>query len=298
MRFVLYDYLEVRMGYVIRDLKQYGEMITACQLQRKIWGLDADIGLYPPILNTASRNGGIVLGAFDEETDQMIAFLFSFLGREPNGLFKLCSQTMGVEKAWRGYGIAEELKQMQRKKTIDQGLKLMTWTYDPLEAPNAHLNLRKLRAVTRTYWRDVYGSNFGALNQGLPSDRFVVEWWVSGEHLEDDPEVDWDIIDEAVPVFETRGTGIARQVVQANLALDADNLLVEIPSDIHPLKAANMDLAFDWRMKIRKIFETYFAKGYITTDFVSTRNRSGERQNRYLLQRATPELTANIGIVS
>ncbi|MEM7346097.1 MAG: hypothetical protein AAF485_17800 [Chloroflexota bacterium] len=286
------------MGYVIRDLKQYGEMITACQLQRKIWGLDADIGLYPPILNTASRNGGIVLGAFDEETDQMIAFLFSFLGREPNGLFKLCSQTMGVEKAWRGYGIAEELKQMQRKKTIDQGLKLMTWTYDPLEAPNAHLNLRKLRAVTRTYWRDVYGSNFGALNQGLPSDRFVVEWWVSGEHLEDDPEVDWDIIDEAVPVFETRGTGIARQVVQANLALDADNLLVEIPSDIHPLKAANMDLAFDWRMKIRKIFETYFAKGYITTDFVSTRNRSGERQNRYLLQRATPELTANIGIVS
>lgn len=226
----------------------------------------------------------------------MIGFLFSFLGREPGGPFKLCSQTMGVLKEWRGQGVAEALKRVQRERTIAQGLPLITWTYDPLEAPNAHLNLHKLRGITRTYWCNVYGSNFGALNAGLPTDRLVVEWWVQGKRLEA-PETGLDHAGDAPSIFDIQGQGVNRRIIKANLGLQAPHLLLEIPADIHPVKAASMELALDWRLKVRTAFEKYFAQGYIATDFISTLEQ-GQRRNRYLLQQTTPELLAEIGVVT
>jgi predicted GNAT superfamily acetyltransferase len=73
-------------------------------------------------------------------------------------------------------------------------------------------------------------------------------------------------------------------------------VLLETPADIHPVKETNMELAFDWRMKVRKAFEKYLDKGYIVVDFISVIER-GERRNRYVLQRGTLELLAEIGIV-
>ena len=285
------------MDYVIRDLQNYDEMVALRHLQQQIWGLDdPNIGLYPPLLTSVVRNGGLVLGAFNADSEEIIAFLFSYLGRTSDGPLKMCSQTMGVHKAWRGHGIAEALKQTQRERTRAAGLPLITWTYDPLEAPNAYLNLHKLRAIARTYWPDFYGENFGTLNQGLPTDRLIVEWWVEGVRLDDDREVDWDMFDESPAIFEIMGRGSRRHVVRANLALDTETVLLEIPENIHPIKSENIELALDWRMKVRKAFETYFGRGYIATDLISTKERSGERRNRYLLQRTTPELSAEIGI--
>lgn len=285
------------MSYTIRDLKNYDEMLALRRLQQEIWGLaEPDIGLYPPLLNTAAKNGGVVLGAFDDDSGRMVGFLFGFLGREPGGPFKLCSQTMGVLGEWRGQGIAEALKRVQHERVIAQGLPLITWTYDPLEAPNAHLNLHKLRAVTRTYWVDVYGSNFGALNAGMPTDRLVVEWWVSG-HWVEKPPADPIVLDDAPPVFEIEGQDVQRRIVRSQLGLTSEMIQLEIPADIHPVKAANMELALDWRHKVRRALENYFGKGYIATDFISTVSR-GQRHNRYLLQKAKPELLAEIGVVT
>jgi len=285
------------MSYTIRDLKNYDEMMTLRHLQQEIWGLDdPTIGLHPPVLNTAAKNGGVVLGAFDNETGQMVAFLFSFLGREPGGPFKLCSQTMGVKREWRRYGIAEALKRVQRERTMAQNLPLITWTYDPLEGPNAHLNLRKLRAISRTYMRDIYGSHFGTLNAGLPTDRLAVEWWVKGPRLDQEPDEDYEeAIWDSPSVFEVQGEGPARWIMKADLSLDSELVLLETPADIHPVKEANMELALDWRMKVRKAFESYFTKGYIAVDFISVIER-GERRNRYILQKGTQQLLAEIGI--
>ena len=279
--------------YKIRDLETYDEMKNVRALQQEIWGFDdASLGLYPPVLKTAATNGGVVLGAFDEETGKMIGFLFSFIGREKNGLFKLCSQNMGVLKAWRRYGIAEELKQEQRQRTIDQGLPLVTWTYDPLEGPNANLNLHKLRAISRTYYRDYYGVDFGALNAGLPSDRLLVEWWVSGPRQTDSHEVDYA---QVASIFSVEGRGVDKQITHIDLDLQADILELESVPDIHPLKESNMELALGWRLKMREAFEHYFAKDYIATDFTSTVT-DNERRNCYILQKSSPQLRATIGI--
>ncbi|NJN96564.1 MAG: GNAT family N-acetyltransferase [Anaerolineales bacterium] len=255
------------MAFTIRDLQSYEEMLRVHQLQRQIWGLaEPDGGLYPPLLVSAAKNGGMVLGAFDDITGQMIGFLFGFLGREPGGPLKLCSQTMGVLKAWRGQGVAEALKLTQRERVIAQGLPLITWTYDPLEGPNAHLNLHKLGAISRTYWHDVYGVNFGALNAGLPTDRLLVEWWVNQPRREAETAAAFD---SAQPIFEVAGTGPERRVVRANLTLATTPLQLETPADIQPLKAADINLALDWRLQVRAAFEAYFGQGYQATDFVS-----------------------------
>ena len=94
------------MPFTIRDLETYDEMAGLRRLQHDIWGLaETDVGLYPPLLMSAAKNGGMVLGAFDDETGHLVGFLFGFLGREPGGPFKLCSQTMGVLNEWRSQGI-------------------------------------------------------------------------------------------------------------------------------------------------------------------------------------------------
>jgi predicted GNAT superfamily acetyltransferase len=283
------------MGFTIRDLRTYEEMLAISRLQRTIWGLqDPMFALYPPLLTTISMNGGVVLGAFDVDREEMIAFLVGFLGREAGGPLKLCSQAMGVLPEWRQQGVGEALKRAQRKRVISQELPLITWTYDPLEAPNAYLNLHKLRAISQTYWRNVYGTNFGALNAGLPSDRLVVEWWVSGHHVTQDASRHWA---RAAPVFEVAGQGYERRILTVDYELDADVLLLESVSDIHSLKAADMDLAFDWRLKVRSAFENYFDKDYIATDFLTNVDpASGQRYNRYILQRLTPALRDYIGI--
>ncbi len=286
------------MLYTIRDLKNYTEMLKIPELQQEIWGLDnPSIGLYPPIINTMSKNGGVVLGAFDKD-EQMIAFLIGFLGREAGGPLKLCSQTMGVLKTWRKHGIAEALKRAQRERALAQDLPLITWTYDPLEGPNARLNLHKLRGVSRTYMCDIYGSQFGALNAGLPTDRLLIEWWVKGDRLDNELDEKYeDMIWDSPFIFTLQGSGPTRRVVKADLSLDDPMLLLESVADIHPVKEADMELALDWRLKIRRAYETYFAKGYIAVVFMSSIER-GERRNRYVLQKSSPELMAEIGIIN
>lgn len=281
------------MAYTIRDLQSYDEMLGIHKLQQEIWGLDDPrMGLYPPLISTVAKNGGVVLGAFDDETGQMVAFLFGFLGREPGGPLKLCSQNMGVRPEWRRQGVAEGLKQAQRERVLAQGLPLITWTFDPLEGPNAHLNLHKLRAISRRYIQNLYGTNFGALNAGLPSDRLLVEWWVGGSIVEKPAKPAGE---DAIPIFQVEGEGALRQIIRSDLALEGGTLFLETPADIHALKAADMGLAMDWRLKVREAFETYFERGYIATDFVST-VKGENRRNRYVLQKSTPELLEEIGI--
>jgi chorismate synthase len=284
------------MSYVIRDLSTYADMLAVHELQRNIWGQnDPMFALYPPLMNTAAKNGGVVLGAFDKRSDQLVGFLFSFLGREGKGPFKLCSQIVGVLPKWRGKGIAEALKRVQREEAIIQELPLITWTFDPLEGPNAHLNIHKLRAVSRTYWCNVYGSNFGKLNAGLPTDRLVAEWWINGKHLFSAAAN----IDNAAPIFETTGKSNQKRIVKIHVELTVDTLLLEGVADIQALKAADPSLAMDWRLKVRLAFETYFNSGYVAVDFISRVDpESGVRTNRYVLRKLTPVLARQIGMIS
>ena len=85
---------------------------------------------------------------------------------------------------WQSRGVGYALKVAQREAVLQQGLRLITWTYDPLESKNARLNIAKLGAVCNTYIRNYYGELRDDINLGLATDRFQVDWWIASSHVE------------------------------------------------------------------------------------------------------------------
>ena len=170
------------MNLKIRTLSTVAE-VRACEaMQRQVWAIPDDLEVVPlHLLVTIQRNGGLLLGAFDG--DDLVGFVFGFPGISSNGKFKHCSHLMGVAPSYQSRGVGHQLKLAQREFVLDQGIDLITWTYDPLESRNAYLNIHKLGGVCRTYARDYYGPLTDGLGAGLPSDRFQVEWWIAAERV-------------------------------------------------------------------------------------------------------------------
>jgi len=262
------------------------------ELQRQVWGME-DISIVPlHLLLTAQKNGGLVLGAFDEQ-EAMIGFVFGFLGMTDQGQVKHCSHMAGVLPEYQGQRIGYRLKLAQREHALAQGLDLATWTYDPLEGTNASLNISKLGVICRTYLPDVYGDTGIQLHLDLPTDRFEVEWWVRSQRVQErlgsrhgkltlDKALDMGA--ERVNRTEFDGRGLLRSEVD-DRAPGAEALLIEIPADFQVLKSTDMGLAREWRMQTRQIFVDCFGAGYVATEFISE-VQEGRRRNFYLLQRA------------
>lgn len=273
------------MNISIRSLTTVAEFRACEALQRQVWVMPDDLEVVPlHLLVTVQRNGGLLLGAFDG--DNLIGFVFGFPGITSNGKLKHCSHMMGVAPGYQSRGVGYRLKLAQRESVLDQGIDLVTWTYDPLESRNANLNIYKLGCVCRTYVRDYYGPLSDGLSAGLPSDRIQVEWWLGSgrvrRRLVGDPGKQ-----PADPVVQVNAVARSAEGYlmpgMLNLGIDAHTTRFEIPADYQALKAADPALALEWRLAVRRICETYFAEGYTVVDFYHHRTHDGER-SYYVLQ--------------
>ncbi|GAB1471475.1 GNAT family N-acetyltransferase [Chloroflexota bacterium] len=276
----------------IRLLETPQELQMVEELQRQVWpGSETDI-VPMHMMITVAHNGGLVLGAFEE--DKCIGFVYGFPGLEttPDGpRLKHCSHQMGIHPDYRDSGIGFALKRAQWQMVRQQGHDHITWTYDPLLSRNARLNIAKLGAVCVTYRQAEYGEMRDGLNAGLPSDRFQVDWWINSRRVDKrlskrprptlklthlyrsglrpfyPPQTrpdGWIVPPEHLPPFEER------------------LLLAEIPAEFTDLKAKDFALARDWRFFTRELFETAFAKNYIVTDFIFDAN-AGSPRGLYVL---------------
>jgi len=269
------------------------------EVQKAVWGMQERDIVPLHLLVTAQKNGGLVLGAFDKR-GRMVGFVFGFLGaREPDEegeplskRLKHCSHMMGVLAEYRGQGIGYQLKLAQREWVLRQGLELITWTYDPLESMNAALNIGKLGCICRRYLREVYGEMREALNVGLPSDRFLAEWWLTSQRVVERLERGWrrrsleEVLQAGGQVLNpavVREDGLV-EPLEAACSPQSPLVLVEIPGHIQGIKAVDMALARRWRLHTRQVFEECFAAGYTVTDFVSE-VREGRRRSYYVLRR-------------
>src|SRR5438132_1170795 len=164
----------------IRLVRSHDEFAACEAMSRDIWGA-AERNVVPrELLLTIQLNGGLVHGAFFPDgfpDGRLVGFCFAFLGRR-NGQLRLCSHQLGVVPELRGGGIGIALKEAQRADALRLGYELVSWTFDPLEARNAYINLHRLGCIARLYDRDHYGDMEDELNRGLPSDRFEAEWWL------------------------------------------------------------------------------------------------------------------------
>ncbi len=165
----------------IRELQQRAEFEEAVELQRRIWGF-SDLETIPVrFFVVATKIGGQVFGAFDG--NQMVAFLLAVPGIKKGGMHYLHSHMLGVLPEYRDLGLGRKLKLLQRDHAISSGIQLIEWTFDPLEPRNAFFNIERLGVIVRRYVENQYGRTTSTLHTGLPTDRFVAEWWLQHERV-------------------------------------------------------------------------------------------------------------------
>jgi predicted GNAT superfamily acetyltransferase len=269
--------------WIIRVLETPAEMTAVEDLQRIVWAAP-DIEVVPKdLLLAAIHNGGLVIGAFVEDTLVGVSFGFPGFYATPDGpRLKHHSHILAVHPGWCSKGIGFALKRAQWQMVRKQGLDRITWTYDPLLSRNAHLNIARLGAVCNTYLRSEYGEMQNSLNAGLPSDRFQVDWWLNTERAQR------RLSRRSRPALTLAHYRLAEStLLEAHLdreslahppggtpLLAGTLLLVEIPYDFLALKVVNLALARDWRFFTREVFEKAFPAGYLVTDFVYEQGRS------------------------
>src|SRR5574341_1774466 len=278
----------------IRPINKWQEYLATEELQRMVWQMPDWRDAVPAnLLITIHKNGGIVLGAFDQN-ERLVGLVFSFLGSEEHrGQMKIkhCSHMLAVLPEYQAQKIGARLKFTQREYALAQGIDLITWTYDPLQAINANLNLARLGAMARRYIPDAYGEMTDGINAGLSSDRFQVEWWLNAPRVKERAEgkprhADWETLARAGarPVFEIAFDAHHLPHIERENESASDLLLVEMPSNLNTLKAHSPALAQEWRLRTRDFFQRAFAAGYAAIDFVIG-TRGGHRRAAYALTR-------------
>ena len=271
----------------IRPLTTLEDCRKVAELERVVWGYtDAEDVVPPPVLIVSVKRGGILLGAFDD-SGEMKGFVYSLPGLK-QGRPMQWSHMLGVTPDARDAGLGARLKVAQREHALAMGMDLIEWTYDPLQAMNAHLNFAKLGVVVEEYEENIYGESSSALHRGTPTDRFVAEWHIIRPHVErriaawGQPVVRDGAVQRA-PVVNPSSDGSSwLQPGPAALALNDRRLFVEIPMGFAEMQMREPELALAWRLSTREIFQTYFGRGYRAVDFFLSREA---RRGHYLLAR-------------
>jgi predicted GNAT superfamily acetyltransferase len=261
--------MEIRRAETLEDY-------NACvALQSEVWTLStsADMATHlasTAILKVATENGGAVLVA--AVNGNVIGFSFAMMGRRI-----WWSHMTAVRAEYRSKMVGLKLKIRQREEALRNGIEEIHWTFDPLQALNAHFNFNKLGVIVRHHEENVYGVTASALHHGLPTDRFIAQWVLNSQRVRDRVNV-------------TGGAVILRDLDRlprinsthsdSRLGLQDELLLLEIPTDLQ-----TVDDPRAWQKMIADVCRHYFSTGYVITDFF--RIDCQRPQALYLLSRTS-----------
>jgi predicted GNAT superfamily acetyltransferase len=273
----------------IRPLTTLDECRKVVALEKQVWRYtDAEDVVPAPVLIVTIKRGGVLLGAFDDE-GEMTGFVYSIPGWK-DGRPTQWSHMLGVVADARSAGLGRRLKLAQREATLAMGIDLIEWTYDPLQALNAHLNFTRLGIVVEEYEENIYGESSSPLHRGSPTDRFLAEWRLREPHVlrrihSDSTPLVRDASVTSAPLVNPSKPGQWLEPGHGELAHESRRVLVEIPIGFNELQAAAPALALEWRMTTRRIFQSYFSRGYRAVDFFLSREA---RRGHYLLAMPNP----------
>jgi predicted GNAT superfamily acetyltransferase len=265
----MYDELEMMSGeqteVKVRECRTIAEFDACISLQREAFGLP-DLEISPRRHLIVSRvAGGWTLGAFI--SGEMVGFVHHLVaarvvvGRadEITGY----SHMMAVARAYQNRGIGARLKWAQRERAVHEGRRLINWTWDPMQARNAHFNLNRLGVIVRSYAANFYGTDYNTLPQDqqttaeaprIDSDRLFAEWHLDSARVR-------ELAAGKEPAL--RGSPAAT---------------IEIPTDWATLMKEETSAARREQSRVRSEFEQAFAAGLVCAAFA----RDSEHP-RYLL---------------
>lgn len=214
-------------------------------LEKAVWGFDECVPL--PLYVVAAETGGQVLGAFLD--GELVGFTLAVAGvHSESGKLTpfLHSHMTAVRSEHRDRGIGRQLKLFQRQDALSRGIRLVEWTFDPLEMRNAHFNLMRLGAVVRRLIPNCYGITSSEIHFGMPTDRLVAEWRL------DSPRV------KAL----LSGQPIARPELNVKSVL--------VPARMDQWRRTDRAKALAEQARIASEFQMWFAQGYVATALENT----------------------------
>lgn len=248
----------------IRPLASSADYLACVALQNEIWGEGYSDVVPPAVLKVVQRVGGIAVGAFDPD-DALVGFVFGITGID-KGQVVHWSHQLGVRETLRNAGIGRRLKEYQRNALRAMGVHRMQWTFDPLQAKNAHLNLNRLGVDVADYVPDMYGASDSVLFRGLSgTDRLIASWNLNGTRSRQ-PESG-----EGIPLLEGPTTECPPR------------LKIAVPLDITELVRTDPDAAAAWRPRTRPAFMWALSNGYKIDGFARDPQA---KLGYYLLSRA------------
>jgi predicted GNAT superfamily acetyltransferase len=233
----------------VRSCQSHDDLKLCVDLQRRIWSYDGEDVVPTSIFVVAQHTGGHAYCAFHDGKAVGFALAFS---AEHHGVRFWHSHMVGVLPDYQNHGVGRVLKLHQREQALHAGIRIIEWTFDPLELRNAHFNIARLGAIVRRYIPDCYGRSSSPLHGSLPTDRLVAEWRLESARVEA------ALADTNAP--QTR----------------ADAVEISVPTRIRELKNSEGN---EIQAGLRRKFTDLFSRGYAVTGF-----RRGDPTCEYVLE--------------
>jgi chorismate synthase len=276
---------------LIRPAKERADYDACVELQRVVWRLsDVEVTSAIQLIATTFAGGSLHLAV--EPGGRAVGFAYAFAAL--NGGPHLHSDLLAVLPEHQKRGVGVRLKWAQRADAMARGITLITWTFDPLQAVNAHLNLRRLGATATEFLENFYGVTTASLHHGFPTDRLLVRWQLNATRVVEraaetgpPPAPSLPDLPRINEVKWQAGWPISSE---PQLELDAPELLLEIPPEWNVVCSAAPRVAEDWQAKVRRALRAYVDRGYVAADFLPAVDAGGRdfgrRRPLYLLRRA------------
>jgi predicted GNAT superfamily acetyltransferase len=272
--------------FYVRDVTGEAEHHSIEEIQKEAWGFN-DLDIVPAATLIATQHaGGVVLGAF--EGSRMIGFAYAFPAFE-EGRTSMHSHMLAVRREDRNAQAGFYLKLAQRERVLEKGLDEITWTFDPLQSLNAHLNFSKLGVVSRRYLVNFYGeASSSPLHQGLGTDRLWVSWRLNSHRVKQcisrtpsnraakvvTASNDVGSLTRSALIY---GEGARPLLGDFSGNLSGGRCAIEIPHDINSLKEREPKLGIEWREATRAAFLAGIEAGFLVDDFVRVETDRGPR---------------------
>ncbi len=239
----------------IREASSHRDLDEVCLIQREVWNGD-DLEIVGRLHLQASRHAGASVLIAETEDGVVAGFAYAFPAYVDGEVF-WHSDMLGVRPRFRSGRVGQRLKWAQRDHALRMGIRRITWTFDPMQAGNAHLNLALLGATVREYVSNFYGVTTSALHHGLPTDRLLSSWALQSPRV----------------AALSRGEPEGPLPAQATVA---------IPKHWNELVGREPGLARIEQQRVERELRAAFARGLVATGFDKT-------QTAYLLTPPEPQ---------